>query len=90
VQILESNKHLLNEQQRRLLERSLKNCAEYGTSLNETDIAIGREINSKIQQEQKSFKYFELSDFSKFELKLIFSLICLPAKGFSLPIKSSN
>ena len=53
---LESNKHLLNESQKRLLERYLRMCRINGSNLNDKDAKICLEIMNKIAKEQTTFK----------------------------------
>lgn len=54
---IESNKHLLNTGQTRLLERSLRNCVYNGANLNEANFKLCKELNNKIQEQQSIFKF---------------------------------
>lgn len=52
----ESGKHLLTEDQVRLLERSLKYCVLNGLHFNEADYQVCTELNNKILDQQSLFK----------------------------------
>ena len=53
---IDSSKHLLREDQQRLLERSLRFCKMNGLHFNEAEYNICTELTNKIQEQQSAFK----------------------------------
>ena len=53
---LESQKHMLSEQENNLVERTLRNCKLNGLHFNETDQAACTGLNNKLTEHQSYFK----------------------------------
>ena len=53
---LDSNKHLLDDAQKRILERSLRNCVLNGLNLDDAKFQLCRDFNNKIQETQNIFR----------------------------------
>lgn len=53
---LNSNKHLMSDEQNRMVDRSIRNCVLNGLNLNDAEYKICQELNNKIQEQQNLFK----------------------------------
>ncbi|CAF0898385.1 unnamed protein product [Brachionus calyciflorus] len=67
---LNSNKHLMNDVQNRLVDRSIRNCVLNGLNLNDAEFQIFQELNNKIQEKQSLFKHRLNHANRKFELRI--------------------
>ena len=64
---LDSNKHLLTNEQKRKLERSIRNCVMNGLNLDEANFQLCREFNNKIQEQQHMFRHVEIYSFLEYK-----------------------